>query len=266
VAFLYPRLSPEDEQRFYASEFEKYMAGRSGTPDEWSGPQRHVETNQPQLQRRMAVMGNRLEAGMHVLEIGCSSGYMLYPLRERGLHVVGIEPSGLFSNFVRSHGVEVFAGLEELEQESPWCGRFDLAMHFFVLEHVGDPAGFLKACLNTVRPGGRVFFEVPSRSDPLLSIYDIAAFRDFYWQVAHQWYFNERSLRVLLDQLPCAYEIVPEQRYDLSNHIWWALTGRPGGTQKFSQQFTPELEAAYVESMCRTGHYDGFLVWLYKRV
>jgi hypothetical protein len=109
-----------------------------------------------------------------------------------------------------------------------------------------------------------MFFEVPSRYDPLITIYDIPAFHKFYWSVAHHWYFNRRSLEFLLDQLPCRYELIPEQRYDLSNHLWWALAGKPGGMGKYSAKFTQDLEAAYKESMRRTGHCDAFFVWLHK--
>ena len=68
----------------------------------------------------------------------------------------------------------------------------------------------------------------------------------------------------LLDQLPCKYELIPEQRYDLSNHLWWAIQGKPGGMGKYSEEFTDELDKVYKESMKKTGHCDSFFVWLYK--
>jgi SAM-dependent methyltransferase len=45
--------------------------------------------------------------------------------------------------------LEVFAAAHEEE--------FDLALAVFVLEHVGDPAGFVRACARVLRPGGSLF-------------------------------------------------------------------------------------------------------------
>lgn len=63
---------------------------------------------------------------------------MLFPLLADGHSCVGVEPSGLFSEFVRSRGIPVFASLEELISKEP-TKRFDLIQHFFVLEHISRP-------------------------------------------------------------------------------------------------------------------------------
>ena len=265
VAFLFPPPAEEDEAKFYAGEFEKFMEGRAGNTRDWSGPEAHIASNQDQVSRRMPHLQAHLDRpGLRLLELGCSSGFMLLPLKERGVEVLGVEPSGLFTGFVRSHNIPVYDSLEDFQQHSGAAGDLDLITHFFLLEHVRDPVTFLKQGLDQLKPTGKMFFEVPSRDDPLVTIYNIPAFHNFYWTVAHHWYFNRNSLTFLLDQLHCKYELIPDQRYDLSNHLWWALTGKPGGMGKFSTQFTPELESAYKESMRQTGHCDTYFVWLHK--
>lgn len=265
VAFLFPPPPEEEEAKFYAGEFEKFMDRRAGNTRSWSGPEAHIASNQDQVLRRMPHLEKYMDrAGLRLLELGCSSGFMLLALQERGVEVLGVEPSGLFTSFVRSRNIPVFTSLEEFQQQSGAAGTLDLITHYFLLEHVRDPVLFLKQCLAQLKPTGKMFFEVPSRDDPLVSIYDIPAYHEFYWTVAHHWYFNRASLTFLLDQLDCEYELIPEQRYDLSNHFWWALTGKPGGMAKFSGQFTPELDDAYKESMRRTGHCDTFFVWLHR--
>ena len=265
VAFLFPVPSEEDEAKFYAQEFEKFMEDRSLGDRGWNGPESHIAANQDQVQRRMPYLEQQLgRPGLRLLELGCSSGFMLLPLQEREVEVAGVEPSGLFTNYVRSRGIPVYDSLDTFQQQSGATGNLDLITHFFLLEHVRRPLPFLKQCLDQLKPGGKMFFEVPSRDDPLITIYDIPAFQKFYWSVAHHWYFNRNSLTFLLEQLPCRHELIPEQRYDLSNHLWWALSGKPGGMGKFSAQFTSELDAAYTESMRSTGHCDTFFVWLHK--
>ena len=265
VAFLFPPPSEEDEARFYAQEFEKYMEGRTDTSGGWSGPKAHIAANQDQVARRMPYLDKELSMhNLRALEVGCSSGFMLLALKERGMDVIGVEPSGTFTSFVRSCDIPVFRSLQEFQEESGRGTDLDLILHFFLLEHIRNPISFLERCLGLLKPNGKMFFEVPSRSDPLITIYDIPAFHNFYWSAAHHWCFNRKSLEFLLDQLDCEYEVIPEQRYDLSNHFWWALEGMPGGIGKFAAKFAPELDAAYKESMRQTEHCDTYFVWLHK--
>ena len=265
VAFLFPPPTEEEEKRFYAQEFERYMKERAGFTGGWESPEAHIEANRDHVLRRMRFLEEELRRpSLRVLEIGCSSGFMLLPLRERGLQVEGIEPSGVFGEFVRSRGIPVFDSLDQYENEAAAGAGLDVITHFFLLEHISSPVSFLKRCLALLRPTGKMFFEVPSRSDPLISIYNVPAFQEFYWSVAHHWYFNRSSLMFVLNQLGCKFEMIPEQRYDLSNHLWWALAGKPGGAGKFSLKLTDDLEKAYKESMRRTGYCDTYFVWLEK--
>ena len=263
VAFQHPPLSEADEARFYAQEFEKFMATRAGHEGGWSGPEAHIAANQSQVARRMPHIRPLLENGARVLEFGCSSGFMLLAMRDAGANVAGIEPSGGFTDFVKSRGLPVFESLDDY-RASGMNEALDLIVHFFVLEHVRNPIKFLEDSLQILAPGGSILFEVPSRDDPLLTIYDIPAFQDFYWSIAHHWYFNRRSLLYLCGRLDARFELIPEQRYDLSNHMVWARDGKPGGTARWKSQLTDELNEAYLESMRRTGHCDTYFVRLDK--
>ena len=262
VAFLYPALTAEEEERFYAKEFEKFMEKRAGQDFDWSGPEGHFQSNQKQYERRLPFFADLLKPGKRVLEIGCSSGFMLVPLKKKGLDVVGVEPSGGFGGFLKKQDVKVYGSVEELSKTEK--EKFDIVMHFFVLEHIREPLDFLKQGLSLLKDNGVLVFEVPSRDDPLVTIYNIPAFHKFYWSVAHNYYFNRPSLEFLLKQLGKKFEIIPEQRYDLSNHMTWALEGKPGGQKKYSAMFTPELEAAYRQNMIKKGHCDTLIARIYK--
>jgi len=263
IVFLYPPMTQEEEQQFYSGEFEKFMETRSGGDFDWSGPETHIKSNQKQAERRFPYFSDLISSEKSVLEIGCSSGFMLLPLKQKSVEVVGIEPSGGFTKFLKSNDITVYSSIEELLTSSQ-IKLFDLVMHFFVLEHLRDPVGFLKQTLNLVKAGGHMVFEVPSRSDPLLSIYNIPAFHKFYWSIAHNWYFNHNSLEYILNRVANDFEIMNEQRYDLSNHMTWALEEKPGGQSKYSALFTPALENAYRQSMIETGHCDTLICRICK--
>ncbi|MBK8768399.1 MAG: methyltransferase domain-containing protein [Burkholderiaceae bacterium] len=155
VCYLFPGLTSEEEKQFYAAEFSSFMGGRAGAAAGWSDPARHVEANQWMASRRMKYLGSRLPAAGRVLEIGCSSAFMLYPLIERGLECVGVEPSGAFGEYVRSRGIDCYDSTDELVSANRYPDGFDLVMHSFVLEHISAPGAFLRQQIDLLRPVGK---------------------------------------------------------------------------------------------------------------
>lgn len=263
VRYQYPGLTPEEEVEFYAAEFEQFMSLRSGADGGWLKADDHVKANQATSERRMKYLLPNLGNKLDILEIGCSSGFMLYPLISAGHVCTGIEPSGAFGEFVKKNGIEVFESMEDLSTSQP-SKCYDLVMHFFVLEHISDPVIFLRRQLDILKPGGKIIFEIPNASDPLSSLYDIPAFERFYWSKAHPWYFNEHSLRYLMDKLGVSYKIIGEQRYDISNHIVWARDGVPGGMNRFSNVLGAELNEMYKKTLIESGYCDTLVCILDK--
>lgn len=255
VRYLYPGLTVEEEALFYSAEFEGFMASRAGSKGGWHKAEEHIAANELTRQRRMKYLSPHLEKGCSLLEVGCSSGFMLLPLATAGHMCTGVEPSGVFSEFVKSHGLAVFDSLTQLQGAVP-NARFDVILHFFVLEHIADPVAFLEAQLALLKPGGKIIFEIPNVADPLYSVYDIPAFERFYWSIAHPWYFSEPSMHYLLNRLGRPYEILRDQRYDLSNHMIWARDGRPGGMGRFTGMLGEEFEENYKQALIRIGKCD----------
>ena len=168
VRYLFPGLTPDEEQRLYAAEFESFMAKRSGPDAGWDGPERHIAVNEAQRRRRMRHLAGLIEPNSRILEVGCGSGFMLYPLVAEGHECVAIEPSGIFSEYVSSRGIRCFRTIDELLRlwkRSP--ASFDLVLHYYVMEHLADPVAFLRAQLGLLKPGGRIVFEVPNANDAL---------------------------------------------------------------------------------------------------
>ena len=255
VRYQYPPLSPEEESKFYASEFESFMSGRSGSSGGWERVDHHILSNEPTRLRRMEYINPYLSDNDSILEIGCSSGFMLFPLKKQGFNCIGIEPSGIFSEFVNSNGIDVYDSLDDLSQKKS-DDLFDLILHFFVLEHISNPLGFLKKQIKLLKPEGKLIFEIPNAADPLYTIYDVPEFEKFYWSIAHPWYFSKSSLEYLLNRLDLPYEISLAQRYDLSNHMIWARDGKPGGMGKFSHIFGEEFEEEYKKTLISSGNCD----------
>lgn len=254
VRYLWPRLSAEDELRFYRDEFAVFMQSREGTESLPLTAQAHRERNEALRLERMGRLDVELSTPKSILEVGCASGFMLLPLRDAGHHCVAIEPSGLFREDLNARGLTTYESVDDLAAASN--EKFDVIFHYFVLEHVGDPLSFITQQLGLLNPGGVLQFELPCGNDALLEVYNLNSFRDFYFQVGHQWVFTPSSLRALLAKTGLDVEVGLRQRYGLANHLTWAEKGRPGGNPVLADVYGSDLDAAYRQRLIDTGHAD----------
>lgn len=261
VIYLYPYLNKEEEKHFYKKEFEKFMSSRVGDHRDWSNAKKHIDSNQDQVQRRWKFLEQDLKKSKNLLEIGCSSGFMLEAFRNVGLQCIGVEPSGEFLEFLHKNNFEAYESLEELENKTH--KKFDLITHFFVFEHIANPFDFLKETYNLLNDGGIIIAEIPSSTDVLTSVYNIPAFEKFYWSIAHHYYYNPQSIEYIMNKLGYRYEIIPEQRYDLSNHITWMTDGKPGGQGRF-ELFSDDTLKSYKNDLMKNWKCDTLILKIFK--
>ncbi|MBJ7347978.1 MAG: class I SAM-dependent methyltransferase [Thermoleophilaceae bacterium] len=96
-----------------------------------------------------------------LLEVGSATGVFLDAARSKGFAVVGVEPAkGVAQRAIDRYALTVHVGLiedVELQPES-----FDVVCGWHVLEHITRPRPTLQLMGGLLRPGGRVFFEVPN--------------------------------------------------------------------------------------------------------
>jgi 2-polyprenyl-3-methyl-5-hydroxy-6-metoxy-1,4-benzoquinol methylase len=98
----------------------------------------------------------------HVLDVGCSSGYLARPLVEAGATVVGVELDPAAAEAARTVCDEVVVGdVESLvlpfEAES-----FDVVLCGDVVEHLRDPGAALARLRPLLRSGGRLVLTTPN--------------------------------------------------------------------------------------------------------
>jgi SAM-dependent methyltransferase len=129
-----------------------------------------------------------------VLDIGCASGHFLRVARMAGWSVAGVEPSvALYAKTVETLGSKAEVHCSTLEEGDFEPSSFDAVTLWDVLEHVPDPVKFMKRCRTLLRPGGRLFLNVPN----LDSIQARVLGRRWPLLLAeHLTYFNRRSLRM----------------------------------------------------------------------
>ncbi len=242
LIYLFPIMSEEEEADFYWLQFEKYMEGRSAGG--WKSPADHFRSYQAEGERRLPLVRSHLKADDALLEIGSSTGFFLEDLKSYVRSVTGVEPGRTYRAFAIERGIETLPEMEDLGGR-----RFDVIALYYVLEHLRDPVRYLAGLRERLNPGGRLLIEVPNVEDALLSVYQIPNFPAFYWQKAHYHYFSRRTLEDVLSRAGYLAELIPVQRYDLSNHMVWMMEGKPGGMGRLRDLFTPEVETAYAEAL-----------------
>jgi len=97
--------------------------------------------------------------GLRALDIGCGGGLVSEPMTRLGASVTAVDASEANIKTAMTHaeqgGLEIDfrAGTVEalIEEGEP---PFDVVLNLEVVEHVADPAQFLKDCASLVKPGG----------------------------------------------------------------------------------------------------------------
>ncbi len=104
--------------------------------------------------------------GKRALDIGCGAGLVAEPLARLGAHVTAIDAAPESIAVAQAHaaqmGLEIdyrACGVEALD-EAP----FDLITSLEVIEHVTDPALFLRAIAKLLKPDGLFILSTPNRT------------------------------------------------------------------------------------------------------
>ena len=251
LVFTYPRMSWDEEVKFYDDEYEQIYSEEKGSTID-----NIFETRLPEAEAYYDLTKDILSADMDCLEVGCSAGYYLYHIKDKVKSILGVEQGSKFREIGKKHGVPMIANLDDCKPES-----FDRALLFFLFEHLTEPINFIQKVASTLRPGGVIFMEMPNMDDALFTLYEIPGFSDFYFQVAHHFYYTKDTLTRVLEKAGFNdIEVTHIQRYDLSNHIHWMMNGKPGGMGKYGNVFNDNLENAYSDVMIKENISDTLLV------
>ncbi len=242
MVYLHPIMNLEDESEFYEQEFPTYMEARSAPGG--ANAAAHFRSYMPEAERRAALVRSFLPPDASVLEVGSSTGYFLHAIQGYVASVTGVEPGRSFAEYAQQNSIPTVDALRDLKGT-----QYDILLLYYVLEHIRDPVAFLKELQNYLKPGGRLLLEVPNVDDVLLTEYDIPDFGPFYYQKAHYYNFSRTTLEAVIKKAGYQVQIFPAQRYDLSNHMHWMMTGRPGGMGKYSKFLSKALDIAYKESL-----------------
>lgn len=206
MVHLSPRMTLPELQKFYSqNQFSKLFRG-SAIPDE-----NIMATREQRAQKKIALINPYLDMIPEgsVLEIGCSSGYLLRGIRDKGYEVYGVDPSDGFVQYAKNHyGLTVVSGMFPDAVPNEWGDRFSMIIALHVLEHTDDPIYILKSIRERLKYGGLLILEVP---DLNRAVTVRKYLQQNYFQKSHIWDFSGITIKRLLEK--CGLKVFVCENY-----------------------------------------------------
>jgi SAM-dependent methyltransferase len=98
--------------------------------------------------------------GGRMLDVGCGNGRFLRKMAALGWTCEGLDFSETAVSLCRAAGLNVRRG--DLSSAGLDDASFDLVTARHVIEHVPDPAGFVREAARILKPGGRLLIQTPN--------------------------------------------------------------------------------------------------------
>lgn len=138
-------------------------------------------------------MARRPFDGLNLLDIGCGGGLLSEPMARLGARVTGIDPSDRNIRTAAVHAAEAGLAIDyralTAEALAATGARFDIILNMEVVEHVADPALYLRTCAEMLKPGGLMFVATINRTLKAFGLAIVGAEYLLGWlpRGTHQW-------------------------------------------------------------------------------
>ncbi len=105
-------------------------------------------------------------AGRRALDVGCGAGLLAEPLARLGATVTGLDaaPENIAAAAAHAQGQHLAIDYRATPVEEMTDSGFDLVTSMEVIEHVADPAAFVRALAGKLAPDGFMILSTPNRT------------------------------------------------------------------------------------------------------
>jgi len=219
-----------DEKTYYEKVYRQEYSHRADAAK--TNAQELFETYRNYQADRLRLLSPYLNSDTDLLEVGASAGQFLVNVKDGLRKANAIELDKECCDFLEKE-LHVSSDSDYLSESRFANEVYDVVCSFQVMEHVADPVQFLKELVGSTKKGGRIFVEVPNLHDPLLAVWDLEVYKQFYYHAAHLSYFTEKSLRETAKRAGVNannIQIHFTQDYNLLNHLSWVMNQEPQKT------------------------------------
>lgn len=171
--------------------------------------------------------------GLRLLDIGCGGGLLSEPMARLGATVVGADAAQGNLPVARIHaeqsGLEIDYRHTTAEALAEAGERFDIVLNMEVVEHVADPAAYLSACRELLKPGGLHICSTINRNPKSYAVAVFGAEVVMRWlpRGTHDWskFITPDELYTLLES--AGLEPVDRKGFVFNPLSWnWSLSPR----------------------------------------
>ncbi len=217
---------PEVVAEFYNGAYQEKNSFEKGARLD---ARKHFEIRRESIRPRAEYLKRFLQPSSVVFELGGGSGELLHFLKPHARRCIGNELVSEFVEFMeRELGLEAFRE-DYLDWHAP--EPLDLAISVGTLDHIYNPADYVRKIHRDLKPGGLLYVEVPNDVQALKTLMPgphAEAFKRYMYQTAHYYSFTFDTLSALLRE--AGFEIAESfSRHDYSilNFLHWYFTGSP---------------------------------------
>lgn len=255
-SFFLDPLETEAEQRKFDAEYDRYIQSRSDLVSQYTSQTFDVLVDES-IDIRYRDLRQFFDGSFSVLEIGAEKGGFLDRISGNEREKAAVDSCPEYKEVLQGKGYAAYSYIWDVPADE----TYDRICFFSLLEHIHDPVPFLLRLRDNLASAGLMILEIPSANEPLISLYDIPAFKSFYFQSMHPYVYGEKAVRSLLEHCGMVVDqVIYKQRYGLANHLQWLKEGAPGGSALFESLFAGGADAEYIRALEASGHTDTLYV------
>ncbi|KAL0830527.1 hypothetical protein ABMA28_002687 [Loxostege sticticalis] len=175
---------------------------------------------------------------LKLLDIGCGGGILSEELAKIGAEVTGIDANKEMIDLAKHHSL---SNTKLINKPNYSCTTIEDHVHDHknyydgvvaseIIEHVNNPELFVKASVEVLKPGGKLFFTTPNRT--LISKIFIIWIAEYVLKAIpkgtheHNKFVRPGELSVMLEKNNCRVELVRGIKYYLLRNKWTFLTSQ----------------------------------------